>query len=87
MFIMTMPQAFQVGDRAEVRINGEAATLYWRDDLTLVINSTDARRIVMVDEGVDGRDRPVRTFTCADADEGGLTIVRRGADRGTERPR
>jgi hypothetical protein len=70
MFIMTMSTAFQIGDRAEVRINGEAATLYWRDDLTLVINHTDARRIVMVDDGIDGLGRAVRTFTCADADGG-----------------
>jgi hypothetical protein len=69
MFIMTMAHAFEVGDRADVQINGEAATLHWRDDLTLVINHTDARRIVMVDEGVDGLGRPVRTFTCADADD------------------
>jgi hypothetical protein len=70
MFIMTMSTAFTRGDRAEVRINGAAATLYWRDDLTLVINQTDARRILMVDVGVDGLGRPVRTFTCADADGG-----------------
>jgi hypothetical protein len=68
MFIMTMATAFVIGDRAEVRINGAPATLWWRDEATLVINDTDARRIVMLDLGVDGFGRSVRTFTCGDAD-------------------
>jgi hypothetical protein len=69
MFIMTMPAAFQIGDRAEVHINGEPATLAWRDPHTLVINDQDARRILMRDEGLDGDEQPVQTFTCGDAEE------------------
>lgn len=66
MFVMTMADSFHIGDTAPVRINGEPATLHYRDPGTLVINGTDARRIVMVDEGTDGAGRPCRTFTCGD---------------------
>lgn len=71
MLIMTMPAAFTVGDRAEVRINGEAATLTYRDPFTLVINDTDPRPILMRDTGTDGVGRPCQTFTCGDAEGGG----------------
>lgn len=68
MFVMTMAATFAIGDRAQVRINGEDATLYWRDAETLVINGTDARRIVLHEtDGLDGACRPVQTFTCGDA--------------------
>lgn len=66
MFVMTMAQSFGVGDTAPVRINGEAATLHWRDPQTLVINGTDARRILAMDTGPDGAGR---TFTCSDPEE------------------
>jgi len=69
MFIMCMAATFSLGDRATVKINGAPATLYWRDEHTLVINDTDARRIVMLERGgLDGAGQPVQTFTCADAE-------------------
>jgi len=69
MFIMTMAATFTIGDRADVRINGEAATLYWMNRDTLVINDTDARRILMHERGgIDGAGRPVQTFTCDDGE-------------------
>lgn len=68
MFIMTMARMFQVGDRAKILINGEPATLTYRDPDTLVINDTDARRILATDTGFDGAGRAVRTFTCGDAE-------------------
>lgn len=68
MFVMTMAATFRIGDRADVRINGEPATLTWRDATTLVINDQDARRIVMHEiGGIDGAGCPVQTFTCGDA--------------------
>lgn len=76
MFIMSMPVAFQVGDRATVRINGESATLLWRDRDTLVINDTEVHRILMQQQGVDGVGRQIVTFTCSDADgTGGVVIL------------
>lgn len=66
---MTMPATFRLGDRAAVRINGEPATLTWREADTLVINDVDARRIVLRDTGIDGAGRPVQTFTCDDAEQ------------------
>jgi hypothetical protein len=68
MFIMTMADTFQIGDRWEVRINGDPATVTWRDAHTLVINDRDARRILMIDHGLDGAGRSVLTFTCGDGD-------------------
>lgn len=68
MFIMTMAETFHLGDRATVLINGEPATLHWRDVDTLVINDADARRILMWDRGIDGAGRAVQTFTCGDAE-------------------
>jgi hypothetical protein len=64
MFFIEMPRTFRVGDRAEVRIDQQPATLWWRDRDTLVINDHDARRIC--------HHRPVddhlQVFYCADAD-------------------
>lgn len=75
MFIMTMAETFHLGDRAMVLINGEPATLHWRDADTLVINDADARRILMWDRGIDGAGRPVQTFTCDDAEGHGRLEV------------
>jgi hypothetical protein len=69
MFVMTMAAAFKVGDRFAVKINGEPATVTWRDAETLVINDTDVRRIVVHETGLtDGLGRAVQTFTCTDAE-------------------
>jgi hypothetical protein len=69
MFVMVMAAAFRIGDRAEVRINGEPATLTWLDEHTLVINDCDARRILIHEGGrIDGAGRPVQTFTCGDSE-------------------
>ena len=78
MFMMTMVTSFQVGDRAEVRINGQPATLFYRDARTLVINETDVRQILARDTGLDGAGRPSQTFTCSDADPQPITIVTAG---------
>jgi hypothetical protein len=53
----------EVGERAPVKINGEATTLHWRDEHTLVIGENDARHIVTTE--VDGH---LRCFICGDAD-------------------
>jgi hypothetical protein len=64
MFSMTMPKTFKIGDTEPVRINGKPATLTWRDAGTLVINGTDARRILrcvpFTDDLID--------FICSDGD-------------------
>jgi hypothetical protein len=36
---------FQIGDTADVQINGKPAKVTWRDKDTLVINSDDVRQI------------------------------------------
>jgi hypothetical protein len=74
-FMIVMATTFNVGDRAEVQINGAPATLFWRDDATLVINETDARTIVEIDTGHDGLGRPSRCFLCSDADAAPLTRI------------
>ena len=71
MFIMHMPWTFRVGDRAPVKINGEAATLWWRETDTLVINETDARRIC------DRRpvDEDLQAFICTDPDGSAYRVI------------
>ena len=83
MFFMSMPLTFKVGDTAPVRVNKQPATLLWRDANTLVLNGTDARRILH--SHVSGN---LRNFTCTDEDgwpnaidvvdnddEGGIMVV------------
>jgi hypothetical protein len=55
MFMMTMPISFRVGDTAQVKINGEAATLTWQTSRTLVINGTDTRAIIHKERVTAGR--------------------------------
>jgi hypothetical protein len=75
MFIITMRGTFAIGDRDPVHVKGEPATLWWRDEHTLVINDTDIRRIVRLGRGTDGGGRPCLTFTCTDADGSGGTVI------------
>jgi len=67
MFIVHLPGTIRIGGRATVTINGAPATVYWRDERTLVINDTDPRAIVIIERGgVDGDGQPIATFTCGD---------------------
>src|SRR5262245_22629896 len=61
MFMISMPKSFSLGDRAEVRINKQSATLFWRDAHTLVINETDPRRILRI-----GDSGALWNFMCSD---------------------
>jgi hypothetical protein len=73
MFLMTMPDTFKIGDTETVRINGQAATLTWRDAGTLVVNGTDARTILRCAPGGPG----LIDFMCGDPGEPGSSY---GAD-------
>jgi hypothetical protein len=48
MFLISLPSTFQVGDSADVRINGKPARVTWRDRKTLVIEPNDRRPVLAV---------------------------------------
>ncbi|HYT57856.1 MAG TPA: hypothetical protein VEQ38_24380 [Verrucomicrobiae bacterium] len=63
MFSIAMPESFKIGDTAAVSVNKKPATVFWRDADTLVLNDTDARRILHSYLNGD-----LRQFYCTDAD-------------------
>jgi hypothetical protein len=62
MLMMQVPKTMKVGESAVCRINGEPATVTWRDTKTLVIEPGDARLIIH-----SRIDRDMRVFFCGDA--------------------
>ena len=71
MFFISLPASVRVGDTADCKINGEPRKVTWRDTDTLVIEPSDARRIVMIDQAGD-----LRSFVCSDADDSSdFTII------------
>ncbi len=63
MFTMSMPLDFAIGQTAPVRINGEPATLCWRDADHLVVDGARVHSILTVQT-----DDKLRHFICGDAD-------------------
>jgi hypothetical protein len=74
MFIISMPKTFKVGDSTDVRVNGRAERVTWRDAKTLVIEPDDARFILRVAPGPGDLD----TFCCCDPDGTGAIGVGEG---------
>jgi len=76
MLVLHLAALFRVGDRAGVSINGVPAIVHWRDETTLVINGTDARRILILERGgTDGAGKPILTVTCGEAEAEPETAV------------
>jgi hypothetical protein len=59
MFLISMPRDFQVGQTQAARVNGQPASVTWRDEHTLVIGKDDPRVILSAE--LIG---PLIHFTC-----------------------
>lgn len=83
MFYLNLPASAKVGDTVQVKINGDPASVTWRDKDTLVIEPDDYRPIFYT--SLDGN---LRSFFCGSAGEskgrvehhalGGVVISERG---------
>jgi hypothetical protein len=62
MLIISTPKEFAQGSTITVKIDGNPATLSWRDHDTLIVDDTDAREIYQIIE-----EKGMLTFMCAGA--------------------
>jgi hypothetical protein len=64
LFVVWMPESFNVGDTADVKINGESKRKTWRGDDCLVVGPDDVHKMV----SAALMWRGLRQFLCTDAD-------------------